>query len=91
MDTQNPGFEPQVNAQSTKSGHRKEPKFNSSVVETAKSNADADQSDARIEKSQFVKQSSNAVERLEDQQPTTTLKHQPTIVCRNSHFKIAIF
>ena len=74
----NPGFEPQVNAQSTKSGHRKEPKFNSSVVETAKSNADADQSDARIEKSQFVKQSSNAVERLEDQQPTNNNTETPT-------------
>lgn len=66
----NPGFEPQVNAQSTKSGDRKEPKLNSSVVETENPNADADQLDARIEKSKFVTQSSNAVEHVEDQQPT---------------------
>ena len=74
----NPGFEPQVNAQSTKSGHRKEPKLNSSVVETEKSNADADQSDARIEKSKVVTQSSNAVERLEDQHPKNNDTERPT-------------
>jgi len=72
----NPGFEPQVIGSSTKSGHRKEPKLNSSVVETEKSNAD--QSDGKIEKSQFVAQSSNAVERLEDQQPTNNDTETPT-------------
>ena len=65
-----PGFEPQVNAQSTNPGHRKEPKLNSSLVQTEKSNTDADQSDARIEKPNFVTTSSIAVESLEDQQPT---------------------
>ena len=67
-----------MNAQSTKSGHRKEPKLNSSVVETEKSNADPDQSDARIEKSKVVTQSSNAVEGLEDQQPTNNDTETPT-------------
>ena len=76
----NPGFEPQVIGSSIKSGHRKEPKLNSSVVETEKSNADADQSDGKIEKSQFVTQSSNAVERLEDQQPTNNDTETPTNV-----------
>lgn len=72
----NPGFAPQVNAQSTKFGFRKEPKLSSSVVETEKSNAD--QSGARIEKSEFVTQSSNAVERLEDQQPKNNDTERPT-------------
>ena len=74
----NPGFEPQVNAQSTKSGHRREPTLNSSVVETEKSNTDADQSDARIEKSEFVTQARNAVKRLEDQQSTNSDTETPT-------------
>ena len=68
----NPGFELQVNPQSTKSGHLKEPKLNSSVVETERSSTDADQSDARIEKSKFFTQSSNTVESLEDQQLTNS-------------------
>ena len=67
----NPGFEPQAKSQSANPDHRKEPKLNSSVVVTEKSNTNADQSDARIEKPNFVTPSSNAVESSEDQQPTT--------------------
>ena len=74
----NPGFEPQAKSQSSNPGHRKEPKLNSSVVVTQKSNTDADQSDARIEKPNFVTPSSNAVESLEDQHPANNETGTPT-------------
>ena len=74
----NPGFQPQVIGQSSKSVHRTKPKFNAPVVETENPEASSNQTYTRIEKPKFSTQSNNAVENLDDQQPKNSDTEKPT-------------